>query len=225
MRNYEVIKFKDIHKGKKGFIACNGPGLNNIDVTKLKGEIVFGLNRGYLKEGLPITYLVTIDKLIEDQFRQEFEAYKCKAKFSHSLKNSIKLWWTDDVPKFSPDISKPIWQGHSVTNVALQIAYYMGISPVYIIGMDHFIDYKQTIKVDGKFVNKTMDLNHFDPNYFVDDTRYHYQNLERVELGYKLAREAYEKAGRKLYNASKPTKLKEEIIPRIDFEGITFGNS
>ena len=223
--NLRLLKFKNIHKGQRGFIACNGPGLNNIDVTKLKGEIVFGLNRGYLKEGLPITYLVTIDDLIENQFRNEFEAYKCKAKFSHGLNNSYRLWWTGDKPRFRGDITQPIWQGHSVTNVALQIAFFMGLNPVYIIGMDHFIDYTKTEKVDGKFVNKTMDLNHFDPNYFADDTRYHYQNLGRVELGYKLAREAYEKAGRELYNASTPTRLNKDIIPRINFEDIEFGNN
>lgn len=220
MRNYNVIRFKNIHKGKRGFIACNGPGLNNIDVTKLEGEIVFGLNRGYLKEGLPISYLVTIDALIESQFRREFETYKCRAKFSHNLKNSTKLWWSPDIPKFSKDLSRPIWQGHSVTNVALQIAYYMGLSPVYIIGMDHFIDYSDTQKIDGKFKNIGTDPNHFDPNYFVDNVKYNHQNLERVELGYKLAREAYEQAGRELYNASTPTRLSEEILPRIDFKEI-----
>jgi hypothetical protein len=178
------------------------------------------MNRGYLKKDLPITYLVTIDALIEDQFREEMENYECEAKFSHSLRNSYKLYWTHDVPRFSPSIAVPIWQGHSVTNVALQVAFYMGLKEVYIIGMDHFIDYKQTVKVDGKFVNKTMDLNHFDPNYFVGDTQYHHQNLERVELGYKLAREYYEGSGRKLLNASSNTRLNEEIIPRINFEDI-----
>jgi hypothetical protein len=225
MRNYNVLRFNNIHKERRGFIACNGPSLNNIDVTKLAGEIVFGLNRGYLKEGLPITYLVTIDKLIEDQFRTEFEAYKCKAKFSHSLRNSNRLWWTGDIPKFSPDISKPIWQGHSVTNVALQIAYYMGLNPVYIIGMDHFIDYSDTEGVSGKFINKKGDPNHFDPNYFAGKVQYHHQNLKRVEQGYSLARQYYEHHDRKLYNASNPTHLDEKIIPKIAFEDITFGNN
>lgn len=215
-----IEQFKNKHRGRRGFIACNGPSLNDVDVSKLQGEIVLGLNRGYLKEGLPITYLITIDALIEDQFREEFENFKCVAKFSHSLKNSFRLKWTADIPKFSPDISRPIWQGHSVTNVALQVAYYMGFGTVYIIGMDHFIDYKKTKKVDGKFVNETLDLNHFDPNYFVGDTQYHYQNLGRVELGYRLAREYYQSQNRKLLNASNKTRLNEDIIPRIEFKNI-----
>lgn len=215
-----LASFSNKHKGKRGFIACNGPSLNDIDVTKLKGEIVFGLNRGYLKRELPITYLVTIDDLVENQFRKEMEAYKCEAKFSNSLRGAYWLRWTVDIPHFSGNILKPIWQGHSVTNVALQVAYFMGLSPVYIIGMDHFITYSKAEKVDGKFVNTGIDPNHFDPNYFPGGVRYNHQNLERVELGYKLAREAYEKAGRKLYNASTKTALSEKIIPRINFEDI-----
>lgn len=218
--NINVLRFKDIHKGKRGFIACNGPSLNDIDVTKLTGEIVFGLNRGYLKKELPITYLVTIDGLIENQFRQEFESYQCKAKFSHNLRNSIRLLWTGDVPKFSPDISQPIWQGHSVTNVALQVAYYMGLNPVYIIGMDHFINYANTTRVDGKYLNIDGDPNHFDYNYFVGEVEYHHQNLKRVEQGYSLARQYYEHTNRKLYNASTTTALSDKIIPRVDFEEI-----
>ncbi|MHA1949602.1 MAG: hypothetical protein ACW99G_07960 [Candidatus Thorarchaeota archaeon] len=215
-----IAKFKGRHRGERGFIACNGPSLNGIDTKRLDGEIVFGLNRGYLKKDLHITYLVTIDDLIENQFREEMENFECEAKFSHSLRNSYKLYWTHDVPKFSPSIAVPIWQGHSVTNVALQVAFYMGFKEIYIIGMDHFIDYSETEKVGGKFINKGGDLNHFDPNYFAGEVKYNNQNLERVELGYKLAREYYEGSGRKLYNASTKTKLSEDIIPRIDFESI-----
>ena len=96
----------------------------------------------------------------------------------------------------------------------------MGLSPVYIIGMDHFIDYSQTNKVGGRYSNKESDLNHFDPNYFSGKIQYRHQNLKRVELGYALARDYYETHGRELYNASSVTKLDENIIPRVNFEDI-----
>ena len=40
--------FKDIHKGKRAFIIGNGPSLKQTDLTKLKNEFTFGLNRIYL---------------------------------------------------------------------------------------------------------------------------------------------------------------------------------
>jgi hypothetical protein len=41
--------FKDAHANQRAFIACSGPSLNTVPVKKLNGEIVFALNRGYLK--------------------------------------------------------------------------------------------------------------------------------------------------------------------------------
>ena len=105
------------------------------------------------------------------------------------------LKWTPDIPKFSTDIELPIWQGHSVTNVALQIAYYMGFKTVYIVGMDHNIVYNKSKKVGGKYINTGEDPNHFDPNYFVN-VKYNHQSLKTVEKGYKLAYKAFIKDGR-----------------------------
>lgn len=38
-------KLKDIHKGQRCFILGNGPSLNNVDFSKLKNEIIFGVNQ------------------------------------------------------------------------------------------------------------------------------------------------------------------------------------
>ena len=39
---------QDIHKGERCFIIGNGPSLKQTDLTKLKNEYTFGLNRIYL---------------------------------------------------------------------------------------------------------------------------------------------------------------------------------
>ena len=39
---------KDKHKGERCFIIGNGPSLKQTDLTKLKNEYTFGLNRIYL---------------------------------------------------------------------------------------------------------------------------------------------------------------------------------
>jgi len=48
-KEYKLLKrnlrFKNIHKGQRCFILGNGPSLNNIDYSYLKGEIVFGVNQ------------------------------------------------------------------------------------------------------------------------------------------------------------------------------------
>jgi hypothetical protein len=208
--------FKGKHQGELAIIACNGPGLNNVNCPEISKHVVFGLNRGYLKEDLRITYLVTEDPTIEQQFRREMEALKCEAKFSNGLHGDdvVKIFPVSMKPCFTPDISGKIWGGNSVTFAALQVAFYLGCDPVYIVGMDHHIRYDRAKKRGHLFENKGEDPNHFRPDYFGKGVRYNHQNLEYVEGGYKLAAEAYASAGRRLRNASYPTALSSGVIER-----------
>ena len=43
-----LAELKDIHKGRRAFIIGNGPSLKQTDLSKLKNEITFGMNRIYL---------------------------------------------------------------------------------------------------------------------------------------------------------------------------------
>src|SRR5688572_2335525 len=57
-------QFKDIHKGKRAFIIGNGPSLKQTDLTKLKNEITFGMNRIYIafpEMDFETTYFVSIN--------------------------------------------------------------------------------------------------------------------------------------------------------------------
>lgn len=219
-------RFKNKHKGKRGFIACNGPGLNDIDVSKLRGEIVFGLNRGYLKKGLPIKYLVVVNDLVERQFGQEMLAYaqkNCSAFFTCYLAGPkcFRLQFTPNIPKFTGNPAKPIWQGNTVTYSAIQIAYYMGITPLYLIGLDHYFDYSKSKKVPGRGLLATgADPNHFSPNYWGKGVRWDKYSITAAARAYGLAREAFDKAGREIYNASSVTHLSEDIISRVDFDSL-----
>jgi len=219
-------RFKDCHKGKRGFIACNGPGLNDIDVTKLEGEIVFGLNREYLKKQLPIDYLVVVNDLVEKQFGDEMKKYardNCSAFFTCYLTGPrcFRLRFTPDIPKFTGDPTQPVWQGYTVTYSAIQLAYYMGITPLYLIGLDHYFSYKKAKKVEGRGLLATgPDPNHFSPDYWGTGVRWDKYGIAAATNAYRLARKAFDEAGRKIYNASSVTHLSEEIFPRVDFDGL-----
>jgi hypothetical protein len=194
--------------------------LNDVPVDKLSHEIVFGLNRGYLKSGLPITYLVTADKRIEAEFANDILDQDC-TKFCHSIFGEGVINYTFKGGRFSTDAAQGVKLGHSVTIVALQIAYYMGCDPVYIVGMDHYISYDNTKKHQGKqYSNLTTDHNHFSKDYYPTGYKFRYQNLAAVEQSYSEARSAFELAGRKLYNATSRTHLPDLIIPRIALETI-----
>src|SRR3990170_3289750 len=69
-----LAALKDIHKGKRAFVIGNGPSLKQTDLSKLKNEITFGMNRIYLAFpywGFTTTYFCSINDLVIEQFHED----------------------------------------------------------------------------------------------------------------------------------------------------------
>jgi len=222
-----VQAFKDIYKGKRAFIIGNGPSLKETDLFKLKNEFTFGMNRIYLlfpELGFSTTYFVSINDLVIEQCADEIAALpipKFIAWHSHrhfkAFSNELMfLYTTYTGPKFAHDMTRRIWEGATVTNVALQLAFYMGFLQVILIGVDHNF----TSKGDA---NKTVvstgdDPNHFSANYFGKGFRWQLPDLDTSEIGYQKAREAYRKAGREVLDATVGGKL--TTFPKVDYNSL-----
>ena len=72
-----LAALKDIHKGKRAFIIGNGPSLKQTDLSKLKNEITFGMNRIYLAFpdlGFTTSYICVTNDLVIEQFVNDFLA-------------------------------------------------------------------------------------------------------------------------------------------------------
>lgn len=66
----------DRHKGKRAWVMGNGPSLNQIDMSRLKGEVTFGSNRIYLgfeEWGFSTTYWGVLDTLQCERHMREWE--------------------------------------------------------------------------------------------------------------------------------------------------------
>lgn len=209
--------------GKRCFIIANGPSLNKIDFSLLKNEITLGMNRIYLmkeeKDFMP-TYLACIDteRLIKP-FHDDLDGLEIDCFFPFNLrsffsKKSNQYFIPESFsPKFQIDATLPFGNGKTVTYTVIQLAFCMGFSEVYIIGKDH--SFKTTEKAGVGVEVKGDDQNHFIKNYFLPGQKWDAPDFETEEYAYKLSREAYEKAGRKIYNATIGGKL--EIFERVDF--------
>lgn len=218
--------FTEIHKGKRAFIACNGLSLNDIPMEKLRGEIVFGLNRGYMKDGLPITYLVVMVPIVVEQWGDEIIKVPCDTLFTNLLDTPHTCKINFGGKEFCTDLRKTIHRGHTVTYPTMQLAFRMGFEKVYCIGLDHSFKYDNTVKDKSHHravITKGEDLNHFDSDYFGDGAKWLPYSPKMVEVNYKLATKAFYENGRELWNASTKTALSEKIIPRIDFNSIWEG--
>ncbi|MBU0512166.1 MAG: hypothetical protein KJ638_10780, partial [Chloroflexi bacterium] len=80
-----LAALKDIHKGERCFIIGNGPSLKRTDVSKLRGEFTFGMNRIYLafpEWGFRTSFLVSVNDLVIEQCVDDFLALDMPRFFS-----------------------------------------------------------------------------------------------------------------------------------------------
>src|SRR4030095_16427711 len=72
-----LAELKDVHKGKRAFIIGNGPSLKQTNLSKLRHEISFCMNRFYLafpELGFTATYLCITNDLVVEQFVDDINA-------------------------------------------------------------------------------------------------------------------------------------------------------
>ncbi len=219
----KLEKFHNIHKGKRAFIVANGPSLKNTDLTFLKDEITIAMNRMYLNSGdmgFTPTYIVVHDIPIQLlQFRDDLDNLKLPKFFNwnsrkHFTKQeNLTFIRSDYSPKFSTDLTKSSWGGHSVTNICIQLAFYMGFDEVYLVGKDH--RYTQT-GTPGKLIIATgEEKNHFTSGYYSKGMGWRIPDYKGEELAYKLAREAFEKHGRIIKDATIDGNL--EVFEKVNY--------
>lgn len=221
---------KDIHKGKRAFIMGNGPSLKQTDLSKLRNEITFCMNRFYLafpELGFSATYLCITNDLVVEQFVNDintltlpkFIAWRSHRHFSSQLPTPqlpTFVYTTYTGPRFTQDVRGRVWEGATVTNMALQLAYHMGIEKAIMIGVDH--NFTSKGDANKTVVSEGDDPNHFDPRYFGKGIKWQLPDLDTSEIGYTFAREAYRKAGREVVDATIGGKL--TIFPKVDYNSL-----
>jgi hypothetical protein len=225
-----LAALKDVHKGQRAFIIGNGPSLKQTDLTKLKNEFTFGMNRIYLlfpELGFHTTYFCSINDLVIEQFSDDilalpmpkFLAWRSHRHFSKNLQLAnipTFLYTTYTGPRFTPDVRWRVWEGATVTNFALQLAFHMGFEKVILIGVDH--NFTSKGDANKTVVSQGDDPNHFSPNYFAKGFKWQLPDLDTSEIGYTFAREAYRKAGREVVDATVGGKL--TIFPKVDYNSL-----
>jgi len=224
-----LAALKDTHQGQRAFIIGNGPSLKQTDLTKLKNEFTFGLNRIYLmfsELGFSTSCLVSVNDLVVEQCAAEMAALDLPKYFawrSHVHFTNLPtpnlptfIYTTYTGPRFSRDVRGRIWEGATVTNVALQLAFHMGFEKVILIGVDH--NFASKGDANKTVVSTGDDPNHFDPRYFGKGFRWQLPDLDTSEIGYRLARDAYQKARREVLDATVGGKL--TVFPKVDYNSL-----
>lgn len=214
-----------IHSGKRCFILGNGPSLAEMNISLLRDELTFGLNRIYLlfeEQRFTTNYFVSINDLVLQQSVKQISALRIpkfinwRARGQYGRSPDIYYLLERYHPGFCSTPMFGVWGGATVTFVALELAYFMGFQTVILVGVDHSFS---TQGPPHKVVAATeMDFNHFHPKYFADGTLWQLPDLKTSEYAYRLARKAFEADGRQVLDATIGGKL--DIFPKVDFNSL-----
>jgi hypothetical protein len=223
-KDYALIRrFKDIHKGDRCVIIGNGPSLRNTNLDLLRDEYTFGLNRIYLmfeELGFATSYHVAVNELVVEQCAEELERLNVPLFTTipnrKNLSNATNAVFLNPIggPRFAENAAHGVWEGGTVTYVAMQIAYFMGFTEVILVGVDHkFVDEGPANKT---VVSTGPDRNHFDSRYFGAGFRWQLPDLETSEKAYGLARRKFLQAGRTITDCTVGGAL--SIFPKSTLE-------
>lgn len=215
---------KDTSKATKALILCNGPSLNKVDFESIrKGDapvLVFGLNKINLlfsRTTFRPDMLVSVNELMIEQNAEFYEQtdlpvfLNAKGQKFVSDKENIHLLPLANIRKFAKDISVSVNSGYTVTFVALQIAFHLGIRDVAVVGCDHSFATKGP--ANKTVVSGEKDENHFDPNYVSISQKWQLPDLSASEDHYAMAREVYTGHGGRVINCTDGGQL--ESFPRM----------
>ena len=220
----QLRQFENIHRDKRCFIIGNGPSLCQTDLSRLRGEYTFGLNRIYLlfpELGFTTTYLVSVNELVLEQSATEMESLQLPKFFTWRSRqwfhgDSRVIYLDTDFTgeeNFCSKITGRIFEGFTVTYVALQLAYHMGFEQVILVGVDHNFVTQGT--ANQAIISQGDDPNHFAPNYFGKGFKWQLPDLVGSERAYIMARDAYSKADREILDATIGGKL--SIFPKVNY--------
>jgi hypothetical protein len=220
--------YENCYAGRRAFIIGNGPSLKQMDLHPLKNEITFGTNRIYLmypEIGFSTTHLVSVNDLVLEQCAVEMMAlsipkwvtWRARNHFSPNDKTMfIDSDYTGREDFNSTSLKMRIFEGYTVTYVALQLAYLMGIREAILIGVDHNFTTKGP--ANTVVVSTGADPNHFSGTYFGQGFKWQLPDLDGSERAYRIARNAYESDGRCVLDATVNGKL--TVFEKVEYHSL-----
>lgn len=226
---------KGSRKGERCFIIGNGPSLKAKDLDLLKGETTFAFNRIFdiykNTQWRPTYYMVT-DKsvinsfihmpIIETGAEKTFVYSKKLAEYWGKSLNIQEIFLAGKVPivkekyyveKLSNDVADHFTANQSVTVNAFELAFYMGFSEIYLLGVDH--DFAYEVDMDGnKRIRKDV-LAHFEED---EDDSIFISYKDALTKCYETCRTYADRYGIKVYNVTRGGKLK--VFERKNLEDV-----
>jgi hypothetical protein len=222
---YKLRAWQDRFYGQKAVILCNGPSLLKSDLRLLNDVFCFGLNKINLlfeASSFRPDCIVAVNPYVIEQnadFYNETEIplfLDSVGSRRQIVKNreNVAFLHSSGPQGFARDCSMSVHQGHTVTYVALQLAFHMGFRDVALIGADH--NFATKGPANKLVFAGEKDESHFDPRYFSGGMPWQLPDLFESEVAYTRARNTYQAFGGRIVNATVGGQL--EIFDRTTLE-------
>jgi hypothetical protein len=226
---WRIRRLKNRHKGKRCFIIGNGPSLTTDDLDKLKDEITFASNKIYLAfestDWRPTYYSVCDDlvALNNKDLIKKVDAIQIHSSVVKSIMEDEQNHWVRCLSQerdwnewekfcFSNNLLLGAAMGGSVVYFQMQLAFYMGIKEIVLIGTDYSFNYLDN---GDRVLVSSGEKNHFHSEYRKKGEKWNYPNLEKQYGAFKKAKSVFEQRGG-IVNASRSTKL--DVFPCRSFD-------
>ena len=197
--DYSIL---DKFKGQDCLIVGNGPSLNKTELNRIQMPSI-GMNKiNMLFDKTPWRpdAIVCVNGLVIQQNKEFFNSTAIP------LVLPIKAWYLGIKKRpnvifikisnsltFTDNLNLPLGIGSTVTYTCFQIAAFLKVKSINIVGVDH--SFKLTKESENKQHQietlKGDDLNHFDPNYFKDKL-WGLPDLDGSERAYILAKHYFD---------------------------------
>lgn len=204
-------------------VVGNGPSLNTTPLDSFAGIHSIGMNKIDLlfpRVSWRPTMIVCVNNLVARQHRSAFEvspipvflAWKCRWFLNAGRNPQLHFFRNRPTADFSQDIMAGVGSlSPTVTYTALQFAYYLQADPVILVGVDHRFDTDPGHQ--GIERRQTQDPNHFSPDYFQPGQYWGLPDLRGSEASYIHAKEVFDRAQRRIFDATIDGNLK--VFPKI----------
>lgn len=240
-RNFLPNRFNDqalealrgIHHGKRAFVLGNGPSLTVADMERLKSEITFASNKIYLayeQTDWRPSYLSCTDTVVAENNRQLLLKQPQSKLFGHAVfpyfKNNKEIVFSNPPKSVERarhwDPIDGISTGHSVVYLQLQLAYWMGIRELYVLGLDFSFDVRSkktgATAMGNDVIEAAGEQNHFHPEYRKPGETWTMPKLDMQRSEFSFAFEKFNEDGGKIVNVSRATKL--DVFPTGKLEDV-----
>jgi hypothetical protein len=211
-------QFRNVLSGSTVVVIGNGISLDNTPLEELSRKYVtFGCNHIY-KKFVP-TYYSFADKQMIDflPLPETFTptAMFCRAEACIPGNNPI---YPIVASGFSKDINNFVVFGGSGVYVLLQIALYMGVGTVLLVGCDHYYPVAGEKDPGKMFMAGKDDPDHFtcDGGYYKEGGWYCRPSLDAVTEYFKVAKVVYDEAGSKIINCTPGSHL--DVFEKQDID-------